>query len=536
MKILKKYKLELIIFIASFIFSSWLMFSTFSYNNGFFEISTKAWSDFASHVPLIRSFSFGDNFPTQYPLFSGPPIRYHFLFYAAVGLLEKTGLRIDYALNILSVIGFSSLILMIYIFSKEVFKSRAVGILSVILFLFNGSFSFLKYFSENSFSIQSLINVINLNKFVSFGPYDGSIVSAFWNLNIYTNQRHLAISYFICLFIIYWFIKRNEKLNLNKALLLGILLGISFLVNMAVYAITVIILGVMTLLFKEKRKYILLSLITGLTIALPLYLSMQSNLSSFKPSIQIGYLLGEFKILTFINYWFQNLGFHLLIIPISFFIFGKEIKKIIAPFFFLFIIANLVQFSPEIAANHKFLNLLMIIGVMCSAYFLMFIWKKNLVSKFLTIVIFIFLIFSGVMDIFPLINDRKILLPDYQHNKNIDWIIKNTKPNSIFLNTNYLYDDASIAGRKIFLGWPYFAWSQGYDTLSRDNLRKSLLGTNDKNFFCRNAKDNFIEYIELNLNNNDIYINKQFFDKNFSKVYENKINLLSVYKIGDNCL
>ena len=82
------------------------MFSTFSYEKGVMEISSKAWSDFANHIPLIRSFSLGNNFPPQYPLFAGPPIRYHFLFYAFAGFLEKTGIRIDYALNIPSILGF----------------------------------------------------------------------------------------------------------------------------------------------------------------------------------------------------------------------------------------------------------------------------------------------------------------------------------------------------------------------------------------------------------------------------------------------
>nr|MBI5455634.1 hypothetical protein [Candidatus Levybacteria bacterium] len=136
---LKKFKIEIFIFIFAFIFSSWLMFATFSYQDGTMMIASKAWSDFANHIPLIRSFSFGNNYPPQFPLFSGPPIRYHFLFYAIVGMFEKMGLRIDYALNVPSALGFSFLILMIYLFSKEIFKSKTIGILSIMLFLFNGS-------------------------------------------------------------------------------------------------------------------------------------------------------------------------------------------------------------------------------------------------------------------------------------------------------------------------------------------------------------------------------------------------------------
>ena len=66
------------------------------------------------------------------------------------------------------------------------------------------------------------------------------------------------------------------------------------------------------------------------------------------------------------------------------------------------------------------------------------------------------MIFGGIIDFFPIYNDTKIELPDYRLNQDSFWIKNNTKPNSIFLNTTYLYDPASLAGRKIFMGWPYF--------------------------------------------------------------------------------
>src|SRR5579885_3661753 len=84
--------------ILSFSFAFWLEFHTFSYDSKAKEmiIAEKVSSDFLAHIPLIRSFSFGHNWPPEYPLFPGVPIRYHFLFYAGVGLLEKIGFRIDW--------------------------------------------------------------------------------------------------------------------------------------------------------------------------------------------------------------------------------------------------------------------------------------------------------------------------------------------------------------------------------------------------------------------------------------------------------
>jgi hypothetical protein len=112
-------KIELFLFVVIFLYSCWLMFSTFGYKDGEILISSRIWSDFLSHLPLIRSFSMGQNFPPEYPLFPGYPIIYHFGFYLFVGLLERTGMRIDIALNILSSIGFAGLLYSIFFNSKE---------------------------------------------------------------------------------------------------------------------------------------------------------------------------------------------------------------------------------------------------------------------------------------------------------------------------------------------------------------------------------------------------------------------------------
>lgn len=536
--IIKKYKFEIVIALISLAFSTWLMFSTFGYKDGNMMIASKAWSDFASHIPLIRSFSYGANFPPQYPLFSGPPIRYHFLFYAIVGILEKTGMRIDYALNIPSVLSFSLLTVMIYVFAKKVFKSKAVGILSVLFLIFNGSLDFIKFFLLHPISKNSIFEIINNKTFISFGPYDGSTISAFWNLNIYTNQRHLALSYFISLALIYFVLKPfldDKKSNMKNGLLIGFVLGSTFLLNMAVFLMSIIIISVLLILLNGHRKNILLTLILGVVLALPQYLFIQHGTVGTGVSFYPGYLVtGTLTIQNFFNYWIQNLGFHLILIPLGLIFVPKKIRIIFICFFALFVVGNLFKFSPEIAANHKFFNYFMIVGSMFSSYFLYYIWNKKIIFRPIIPLIIFLLIFSGILDLFPILNDNKIALADYPINKDVSWIIKNIKPDSVFLNTQYLYDNASVAGRKIFLGWPYFAWSQGYDTLTRDNLRKSLLNSSNLNYFCVNAKKNNLSFAEL-APTQDALVNKSFFGKNFTLVYENKITNIFIYNLEKTC-
>ena len=137
-----------LVFLITALFSVWLMFSTFAYKDGQLIIKAKLWSDFAAHLPLIRSFSFGQNFPPQYPQFANEPTRYHYLFYLLVGGLEKIGFNLAVALNSLSAIGLSLLLLMIYRYAKllagrQKKQQYLAGDLAIFLFLFNGSLTLL---------------------------------------------------------------------------------------------------------------------------------------------------------------------------------------------------------------------------------------------------------------------------------------------------------------------------------------------------------------------------------------------------------
>jgi len=534
----KKYPVEIVLVIFALSFSFWLMFHTFSYNDGQMLITGKAWSDFASHVPLVRSFSFGDNFPPEFPLFPGPPIRYHFLFYLLVGYLEKIGLRIDYALNIPSALSFAALVIVIYFFAKTLFKSRAVGVLSVVFFLLNGSLSFLEFFKDHPLSTNTIQDITANTTFPSFAPYGKSIVSAFWNLNIYTNQRHLALPlaflFAIVLFIIK-FEKRQKHIPIYSLVVIGILIGILPFSHSSVFIMALSVLGILLLLLPKLRKSIFLILLIGGLLSLPRILFLKET-ATFIPTINLNYLVPNLSILSFLYYWLMNLGLFFFLIPIGVLISPLIGKKVFFAFLSLFFIGHTIQFSPEIAANHKFFNAFLILGNMFAAYLLARLWNWHILSKLLVSILIFLMTLSGIIDFFPIKNDSKIALADYPKNQDVAWIIKNTEKNSIFLNSTYLYHPASLAGRKIFLGWPYFPWSAGYDTLTRDNLRKSLLNSTNLDLFCKESKKNNINYVELNISEKYGFpINYSFFDKNIDKVYKSTISDLSIYDINKSC-
>lgn len=579
--VLKNNVIELFLFTLFLLFSIWLMFSTFAYKNGSMLIATKAWSDFANHIPLIRTFSFGINFPPQDPLFSGEPIHYHFLFYMFVGFLEKFGVRIDYALNIPSALGFFALLVVIYIFANKIFQSKGIAMLSVMFFLWNGTLSFFDFFKLHPFSTKTFQDIITNTTFSSFGPYDHKIVSAFWNLNIYTNQRHLAAAYALGLLIIYLVLfyttseskthdhilhdeehyhkrttllhkgslwikslrkdplgMKEVKINWDLSLILGFVLGFSFFFHLAVFLMTSIVLSCFFLFFKKLRLPILIILGIAAILAIPQYLYLRSSTEGTGFSLQMvpGYLVSDhLTIFSFITYWFYNFGLHFILIPIGFVMAPKNIKKIFIAFLALFLVGNLFQFAPEMAENHKFFNFFLLFGSMLSAYVLVTAWKKSIYMKPFVIVITFFLLLSGIIDFFPVANDTRIALADYPVNPDVKWIMQHTPPDAIILNTNYLYDIDNIAGRRIFLGWPYFPWSAGFDTTKRSDQIKQFFTLRNKAQMCNFLTENSLSYITLTTPTQDFPYDPQYWQQQFVPVYNNPQTKVTIYKTSDIC-
>ena len=466
--------LPIIVFLA---FSFFLMFHTFGYNakENNILIARTLWSDFGSHIPLIRSFSMGNNWPPEYPIFPGEPIRYHLLFYMLVGMLEKAGLRLDWALNLPSALGFALLLWGIWTLATTLFKNKAIAFLSVLFFLFNGSLSFIKFFTRQPLSFRD---------FPAFGPWDGGVISAFWNLNIFTNQRHLAWAFALGIWFLVW--AASSKKSILGAILWGLLIGALPYFHQPMLIIMGILMGTCFLFFPRLRFPILIAASIGLFLIAPQLLTMPKaeSLSWFP-----GYLIHDkLSIINFLSFWFQNLGLHAILIPFGFFLIPKHSRRILFPIIILFAIGNLFKFSMEVAANHKFFNFALILGNMVSAYIIIRMRVPILVG---------ILILSGLIDFLVIVNDTKGPLPDVGNNQTATWIAANTPKDAIFLNSSFLYHPASLAGRKVFLGWPYFAWSAGYDTNKRMTEMKTMYESKNPKVFCPLFKQHNISYVTV---------------------------------------
>jgi hypothetical protein len=535
-----------------FVLTMALMAHGFSYDATRNEllIGSKLWSDFGAHIPLIRSFSEGSNLDRLFslsaiesPLFPGEPIRYHFGFYALVGLLEKLGIRIDWALNLPSAAGMTLLLVSLFLLAKNLFRSRGVAVLSVLFFLFNGSLGFLYFFAHHPLSPSTVVDIVTNSVFPVFGPWDKGNITAFWTLNIYTNQRHLAFSYGLLLLILYLTHKKPGR-SKTVGIGLGVLISLLMTINFAVTGIAVLFVGWMFLVRKSQRSAFLIA--AGISCVMYALLRQVSNVTSII-TWEPGYLIrAPVSVASFLRFWGENIGLHLFLIPLGMFLAPKEARRTLAPpVLLLFLLGNLFRFSPDMINNHKFFNFALLIGNMFSAtavlWFVQTIRKfpsplsRTILGPLAGVFLVACLTLSGIIDLFPVINDTKGRVPDVAANPDAAFIANNTKTTDVIANTTWFYHPASLAGRSLYSGYTYFTWSYGYDQGIRESSLVRIYEAKTRQNLCHELRSNDVQWIELNPQPESYLHPHTELWESLPYAYRNEQTNLKMYKTADIC-
>lgn len=554
----KKYHTQLIdtvVFLLTFAFSFILMFWSFQYKDGQMIMVGRVWSDFAAHIPLIRSFSMGHNFPPEYPTFPGEPIRYHYLFFVMVAAVESLGFNIAFSFNLISALGMWLLLWMIYHTTLTLFKSRKAAMLAIVLFLLNGTWSIWEIIKVSHSALELVKNIVNAPEYASFGPWDGKIVSAFWNWNIYLNQRHLAASFGLALAVSYPLLRlgldKTFKLKSHWYPLIYFTFILFPIFHQAAYVMSIGWCLLWCVFYCRKiPKKVLYLYFWSFLFSLITHFGLSAN-SKQHNEFAVTYEMGAFALKTgplgylakdktafgIAYYWLFNLGFYSILLPIIFLFSPKKVKAFFLPFIGFFVLANIAQLSTDMINNHKLVNYFTIGGNIITAGFLMMLWRKHWIITPVILIVILGLTASGIADIFPLINNHFLYVADYPQSPVAMWVKDNTLPKSIFLSNDYIFNPASIVGRKLFLDYGYFNWSMGYPDGERRQLLKIIYNADlKKSVVCDTLVQNHIDYVHLiNVHSTQEYdVEHSTLFKTFQPIYKNDSDQY-IFKVSDNC-
>ena len=527
--------------IVLFCFHYFLMHYTFQQNSDGLQVSSMVYSDFGPHLSLIRSFSMGENFPTQYPHYPNGSINYHFMYQYLIGTLEFLSLPIALSFNFISALSFTSASILLFALTVRFTNLLLAGYFINILWFFRSSFTFFSHIFKGPI-LQNLANLLHQTGFIKSTMEDEW---GFWNLEVYVNQRHLAFALGILFFtlIVIWpdIYKKYSKSkkfgssvqaylksfffplpNLKFAGVLGIVLGLlSFWNGAVVIGALLIIFPLM--FFSSHKTNLVVIIVTCLFISILLKSLFIHNASAMSPLIRLGFLIYPVNLVNFIKYYFVLLGiapiiyvFGLLLLPRSF------VAWFIA-FLFPFIFANTISLTPDIAVNHKYILISVVLLNIIVAYFLARLLIKSLRHKILIpffLILAFYLTCTGIVDFISFNNlnkNRYSLKPDEVLE---DWI-RGTPLKSVFLTDHDVINAFLLNGRFIYTGWPYYAWSAGYNTSLRDTLHHNIYNAINKQELVDLLGETNINYITFSL---EVATDEAVISSTFPLVFEDKGN------------
>lgn len=566
----------------------WMMTSTYSMANGQLRIAGDLWSDFGPTSAISQSFALGHNFPTEYPHFAGEPIRYHFLYYFQVGNLTYLGLDPATANNILSIASVVAMLLVVAALGERLFGSRWVGWLGVGLFFFHGALSFIPYLGSFPSLGDAIASVPTLDHFLSSGfPYRGEEWGV-WTQDVFLNQRHLASAIGIVLVIVLFLLSRlpspaygpNEsglrgvrrrmtagvvaarervvaslrhpaaavRVTLRDPwlpgyALCGLLAGLLPLYNGAMFIASAAVLGVLFVVFPNRSRMIVLAVAAAIP-ALPQLLFLRPGTMAGQqtyPSFYWGYTVDDPTLVRVATYLAFIFGPKLILATVALLAGTWEQRRVFLAFVSLVAVAFLIQLSVEVLANHKFIQTWLIVANLFVAYALVRLWRARASLWILTRLVAVglagIIVAGGIVDLFPIKNER-IYTVAVDGDPLYEWVRAQTRPSDVFLSDIYVVHGILLAGRKLYLGYTYYAWSAGYNVSEREQWYREVFALRSPRELVSRLQAAGIDYVAFDDGLRDRgfapRVNQELYQAHLETVFtdpDNHYGHLTIYRV-----
>jgi hypothetical protein len=337
--------MEWFILLFSAAFWSFFMFRSLYMDGNVIRVGVSAFSDFGAHLPVVRNFSEGQNFPAQYPHFPDGTMRYHFMFYFYAANLEYLGLNIAWAINLPSILSVVSFSMLLYGLCVGISNKTVAGFLTCVFFAFRSSFAFFTYtYGFNNF--LDFMFALKNNLYADGSPREhiGNTLRENWGLwaqKVYVNQRHLAFAMGLFILALYLLLplfmntirSLRQSASVDKksgvrfyiteifltkdawlpealipCILSGLLLGLIAFWNGAVVIAAISVFFVMAAFSKHKLEYLVMAVITFLLSTFQSKIFVGSGTGSVSIQYKPGFLTESSNITIVSKYYTELLG------------------------------------------------------------------------------------------------------------------------------------------------------------------------------------------------------------------------------------
>nr|WP_294652720.1 hypothetical protein [uncultured Blautia sp.] len=552
----KGFKREVLLFGLLAVFITYMMYYVFYIRDGVLYSGLTVYGDYAPHTAMMRSFSMGNNFPTQYPHYGGADVKYHFMFQFLTGNLEYLGLRMDIAYNIVSSASLVGFLMLLYQLALRITGKISCGAVTIFLFFFRSGMAFFRFVWEH---IQTGDLLETLSENVSFIGYTTNENWGLWNFNVYLNQRHLAFGLLLVTLALYLFMDwleagtaHEEKgllwmkgrffskegwksRNPEQALLMGMFLGLCAFWNGAAVIGGLLILCGFAIFSDGKIDY-------AITAAVSIFFSyLQTKIfisgSAMSPQIYLGFLAEDKTVWGVVKYLFWMSGIFFLGLAVLVWFVRRRERMILLGFLFPTIFAFVLLMTPDINVNHKYIMISYAFLAIFWAWAICSLWNRKIYGKILAAVLAICLSATGIYDFAVIVRGNG---PGRRVAVNMDsdltkWLADNLDKDDLLLTPEYSMNEVTMSGVMLYCGWPYYAWSAGYDTNYRAAQAVTIYTTMDSEELKKVVKQERITYIlfEEGSEFEQQQCVEDTIAATYEKVYETEDGRIRIYKTSE---
>ncbi len=556
----KRFRWEMLLFGVLILLLTYMMFYVFFIRDGILYSGVTVYGDYAPHTAMMRSFSEGNNFPTQYPHYGGADVKYHFMFQFLTGNLEYLGMRLDIAYNLVSVVSLLGFLMLLYQLALRITGKMCCGVCAIFFFFFRSGAAFFRFVWEH---LQAGDLLWTLKENTSFIGYTLNEDWGLWNFNVYLNQRHLAFGLLLVALALYLFmdwleagVSHEEKgiywmkgrifskeawksRNLEQALMMGLFLGLcAFWNGAAVIGGLLILLG-FAVFSDGKIDY---AVTAGVTV---FFSFLQTKIfivgSAMSPELYFGFLAEEKTIVGVIRYLFWMGGIFFLGLLILGCFLKRRDRSILVSFLFPTFFAFLISMTPDINVNHKYIMISYAFLAIFWAWAVCKLWdgirpniKIKLCSRVTAVILAVVLSATGIYDFVVILKANG---PGHRVAVNTQseltaWLEETLDKDDLLLTPEYSMNEVTMSGAMLYCGWPYYAWSAGYDTNYRAAQAVMIYTTSDSELLKRVTEQEKITYIlfEEGSEFEQQPCREDVIAASYEKVYETRDGRIRIYQ------
>ncbi len=562
----KSIKWESLFFLVMTGFASYFMIRSFHIRDGVICVGSPVSGDFAVHLGMIRSFSWGENLLTAYNLYAGQDIKYHFMFEFLAGNLEFLGLPLDWALNIPSILSMVLMYMLVYVLAVKISGKNLAGCLAVLFVNFRSSESFFHYVAETP-KEESLMQKLRDNS--DYIGYTENENWGIWGWNVYINQRHLAISIAVCLMVIILMMPslygmfrklrsfekhlhgRNKVAaylkgcfftadgwsvsNLKMTVFLGVIAGGIAFWNGAALISLLTVLFFMAAISKNRLDYVVIAGIAGGLSMVQSHTFIDGNAVS--PEYFLGYILNAKTIWGIIYYLIHLLGILVILLGVAFMYYKGVRRYLILVFLSPAVITFTVKMTNDVNVNHKYLFIACILlNTIAATLIVDLIRKKDWIRNVCVVLLVVMMVNTGIYDLYVVnkLTREEIAVKLDTNDPLTQWLRENTSSFDMFLTPEYGLNRVTVAGTMLYQGYGYVCWSAGYDVDYRNVKRAEIYGATSREELTRLVDEEGISYILVDQSvrtNPDYMANEALVASTYENVYQEEEGetLLNIY-------